>query len=80
MYKIIPEVDGPFTCPWPGVDGKSRWHEFGRKGIGSPVTVLAGDEDAYVSWRDGKHYSVDEAERMIDNLQAAVNLIRSGSA
>lgn len=72
--------------PWPGLDGKSLEHEVGAVGAGNRVRVLTGNPElaggrhdadkVLVSWRDGRHRSVAEAELMIAELMVACRIAR----
>lgn len=70
--------------PWPGVDGQSREHEVGAVGAANRVRVLTGprpDSDAVlISWRDGRHCSLAEAERMVAELTVACRIAREHGA
>ena len=67
-----------FERPWPGVDGKSVQYEFGKRGMGCRVSALAGPDKpgGYISWRDGKYKTVEDAEEMIALLREAVATIK----
>lgn len=66
--------------PWPGGSGKSREHQVGATGAANRVRVLTGprpDSDSVlVSWRDGRHRTVAEAELMVAELMVACRIAR----
>jgi hypothetical protein len=67
--------------PWPGVAGPSIEHEIGARGMAARVRVIVGEKPpALISWRDGRYASIEEAERMVSEIQEAVLIARMAQA
>lgn len=63
---------------WPGPGGKSIQVEIGGFGMAAPVTVLASHDfsTAYVSVRDLKHASLEDASDLAACVIVAMNYVK----